>query len=431
MTVNTERTVGAIYNDILQGPEYRTKLLPSGRTRCVVGVGSSDTGKGWVTASIGANVANPLMVKFDPMMNRSFPYDVGVDVEGVRVTDDFRTYEQVGLRVHPVDNIIAGGLMGDYLESVRLPPEFAPGKTKKQTYADVSDYLAHRLARRLMETQSQNMCMEIGGIVPDFEQQLLPGALRRLAQLTGVTPEIVLLAQFAAADVQGSFRLKTQGVRQGIRDTMARYAGLPLSGVLIRRNFIPADYPEDILNDERHRIAYEAQIDPDSISMLHEHPDVASLAREVGTLPFMQQRMSMPMVSACMVGVNCRFKGNNKIDHRALDIMAQHGGASVLCPEVLGGLSTPRARSRIEDGMTGHDVLDGKARVLTEQGDDVTGQFVQGAVFTLHACRSGGVTQAFLKSESPSCGTKGPIGVTAALLERWGIELISSDDMEK
>ena len=68
--------------------------------------------------------------------------------------------------------------------------------------------------------------------------------------------------------------------------------------------------------------------------------------------------------------------------------------AIAVCPEVLGGLPTPRIPSEIQpDG-----------RVLNQQGDDVTEQFVRGAEQAMTICRTHGCTGAILKARSPSCG---------------------------
>jgi uncharacterized protein YbbK (DUF523 family) len=92
-------------------------------------------------------------------------------------------------------------------------------------------------------------------------------------------------------------------------------------------------------------------------------------------------------------------------------------------------------------GGDGHDVLAGRARVVTEAGDDVTDAYVAGARRALEAATEAGATRAILKARSPSCGAgviydgtfsgarKEGDGVTAALLAANGIEVISEDDV--
>jgi len=103
-----------------------------------------------------------------------------------------------------------------------------------------------------------------------------------------------------------------------------------------------------------------------------------------------------------------------------------------VCPEQLGGLSTPRSAARIEHG-SGIDVLAGRARVKTLDGVDVTWAYVRGAEAVLEIARRLEVTTCFLKDRSPSCGInsiqnetdyfQGP-GVCAALLIQKGFETV-------
>lgn len=115
--------------------------------------------------------------------------------------------------------------------------------------------------------------------------------------------------------------------------------------------------------------------------------------------------------------------------------MVQRGEAVFVCPEQLGGLSTPRPPARIHGG-TGADVIDGKAKVLTNKGVDVTEQFLKGAHEALKMAQLVNAREAILKERSPSCGSDhiygddGMIdgqGVTAALLERHGIKVYSEE----
>ena len=90
-----------------------------------------------------------------------------------------------------------------------------------------------------------------------------------------------------------------------------------------------------------------------------------------------------------------------------------------VCPEQLGGMATPREAADIIGG-TGHDVLAGKAKVITKSGEDVTASFIKGARQVLQIVQQQKVDAIFLKSRSPSCGVIEKNGVTAALLEQHG-----------
>ncbi|RME65636.1 MAG: DUF523 domain-containing protein, partial [Nitrospirae bacterium] len=113
------------------------------------------------------------------------------------------------------------------------------------------------------------------------------------------------------------------------------------------------------------------------------------------------------------------------------------GRAIPVCPEQLGGLPTPRPKSEITSG-DGTDVLEGRARVTTEDGHDVTEAFLRGARQCLKLVQRAGIKTAILKERSPSCGVNWIVrsnshqkgkGVLAALLEKEDVRLISSDTL--
>lgn len=141
----------------------------------------------------------------------------------------------------------------------------------------------------------------------------------------------------------------------------------------------------------------------------------------------------MKLVSACLIGLNCRFDGKNKIINDLIEDF-KNGELIPLCPEQLGGLPTPRPPSRIVNG-NGYDVLDGRTRVVNQKGYDVTENFIKGAMETLKIAKILDVEEAILESKSPSCGCgrihdeiSGKLvesdGVLAALLRRNGIRAI-------
>jgi len=146
----------------------------------------------------------------------------------------------------------------------------------------------------------------------------------------------------------------------------------------------------------------------------------------------------MKLISACLLGVSCAWTGDDRYqDDRALRLRQTETMVPV-CPEQLGGLPTPRPRHEIVRG-TGDNVLDGRCQVLDSSGRDATVQFLRGAQETLKLARLLGATEFVGKSRSPSCGC-GEIydgsfseivvhgdGVTAALLRRNGIRVLSGD----
>ncbi len=127
------------------------------------------------------------------------------------------------------------------------------------------------------------------------------------------------------------------------------------------------------------------------------------------------------LVSACLLGVNCRYNGGGELAPGILELMERCHLVPV-CPEIMGGLATPRTPAERRDG-----------RVVTRDGQDVTGAYARGAeeavrLAKLYRCRC-----ALLKERSPSCGS-GRIydgtftrklipgdGVTAAHLREEGV----------
>lgn len=138
------------------------------------------------------------------------------------------------------------------------------------------------------------------------------------------------------------------------------------------------------------------------------------------------------LVSACLLGVNCRYDGGNGRQENLIGLIEKYNFIPV-CPEQLGGLKTPREPAeQIVKAVTGvHDEL----RVVDRSGKDVTDSFFKGAEETLKLARLYGCKRAILKERSPSCGhgciydgtfsgTKIPgDGVTARLLEENGIHV--------
>lgn len=137
------------------------------------------------------------------------------------------------------------------------------------------------------------------------------------------------------------------------------------------------------------------------------------------------------LVSACLLGTPCRYDGTGKLEP-ALERLRTQGHTLVpVCPEVLGGLPTPRPPAeRQSDGQ-----------VVTREGVDVTAEYRAGAERALELARAHGCTLAVLKERSPSCG-RGQIydgtfsralipgsGVTAQLLEEHGISVYGESQL--
>lgn len=146
--------------------------------------------------------------------------------------------------------------------------------------------------------------------------------------------------------------------------------------------------------------------------------------------------MQKILVSRCLLGHRVRYDGGASGPFDQLQLWLDEGRVVSLCPEVAGGLPTPRAAAEIPGGQ-GSEVLDGQAAVITTEGIDVSAQFLSGAYQALELVQQHGIRIAILKANSPSCGNlltyDGTFsgvkvsgeGVTAALLKRNGVQVFS------
>ena len=129
------------------------------------------------------------------------------------------------------------------------------------------------------------------------------------------------------------------------------------------------------------------------------------------------------LVSACLLGERCRYDGKSKPCDEVIKLNEKYNLIPV-CPEVLGGLETPRTPCEIQNG-----------RVISADGIDRTIEYTTGAQITLEIAKENNCKVAILKSKSPSCG-KGKIfdgtfsgtltdgnGITAQLLTENGIDV--------
>lgn len=138
----------------------------------------------------------------------------------------------------------------------------------------------------------------------------------------------------------------------------------------------------------------------------------------------------MYLISACLVGVNCRYNGTNTLDEK-LRRLVEDGKAIPVCPEVMGDLPIPREPCEVK--KTGDKVKE----VIGQSGKEYTNFFLKGAEKTLEICKIIGIEKAILQSRSPSCGYgkiydgtfSGKLiegnGVTAELLAENGIKVFN------
>lgn len=143
----------------------------------------------------------------------------------------------------------------------------------------------------------------------------------------------------------------------------------------------------------------------------------------------------MILVSACLTGLNCKYNGKNNYNEKIFNLVKE-GKAIPICPETLGGLTTPRTPSEIK-------YINGERRVITKEGIDVTKEYEKGAEEVLNLAKKLNVTKVILKDRSPACG-KGEIydgtftgtlttgnGILTDLLIKNNIEVISLEEYIK
>ena len=141
--------------------------------------------------------------------------------------------------------------------------------------------------------------------------------------------------------------------------------------------------------------------------------------------------MEKILISACLVGDNCKYDGGNNLNPHIEKLLEKYD-LIPFCPEEQGGLLTPRNPSEQRGD-----------RVVMDNGNDVTDEFNYGAKKALMLCLYLKINIAILKERSPSCGTHqiydgtfsgskiDGMGVTAKLLKENGIKVYSEDEIDK
>ena len=140
----------------------------------------------------------------------------------------------------------------------------------------------------------------------------------------------------------------------------------------------------------------------------------------------------MYLISSCLCGINCKYNGSNNVNEECVKLLKE-GKAVLICPEQLGGLSTPRIPAEIKCTSQG-------VQVFTKDNKNITKEFLKGAMETLHIAKLSNIKFAILKDGSPSCGVNYiydgsftgkkicGMGITATLLKENGVEVISEND---
>ena len=153
--------------------------------------------------------------------------------------------------------------------------------------------------------------------------------------------------------------------------------------------------------------------------------------------------MEKILISSCLIGHKVRYHGKDAMcSNSNITQWIKDKRIIMVCPEVSAGLPIPRPPCEIIGG-DGHDVIVGKARVISNSNIDRTDAFIRGAYNALKLVEMHKIRIAILKSNSPSCGNKniydgshsGKIvngsGVTAALLQEHGVQVFNDFEINE
>ncbi|MDU3215674.1 DUF523 domain-containing protein [uncultured Finegoldia sp.] len=142
--------------------------------------------------------------------------------------------------------------------------------------------------------------------------------------------------------------------------------------------------------------------------------------------------MQNVLISACLLGVDCKYNGsNNKLDEETINLLKEKYNLIPVCPEIMGGMPTPRNPVEIMDG-----------KVFDYDGEEFTKEFEKGSDEVLKLAKLYYATIAILKENSPSCGSnyiydgtfnhqkiKG-MGIAAHKLSKENIKLFSEENVK-
>lgn len=142
--------------------------------------------------------------------------------------------------------------------------------------------------------------------------------------------------------------------------------------------------------------------------------------------------MQNVLISACLLGVDCKYNGsNNKLDDEIINSLKEKYNLIPVCPEIMGGMSTPRNPVEIKD-----------KKVFDYDGIEYTEEFEKGSVEVLKLAKVFNATIAILKENSPSCGSNyiydgsfnhqkiQGMGITARKLAEENIKLVSEENVK-
>lgn len=137
------------------------------------------------------------------------------------------------------------------------------------------------------------------------------------------------------------------------------------------------------------------------------------------------------LISACLLGIACRYDGKS-VKGVDIDALRKKYNLIPVCPEIYGGLPTPRTPSERQGEKT-----------MMKDGTDVTENYLRGARIAYELCLEFDCKKALLKERSPSCGSgkiydgsfSGTLvdgdGVTSEYLKSFGISVFGESEVDK
>ena len=272
----------------------------------VVCNGISDIGKAWMASSIGRlDPEHTMPIKIDPLLNLVFPQHLGIEINKLcnqhdvdayvaqenradsgnfKISEDFQTYKNAGMKIYPECNMIGGDLICRFILSENV--NIRKNEIKKRTLNDLSMFMAKEITNIVKHRKPKKLVIEVGGTIEDKEIVYIPGAFRILGteEYLGVEPEMILLSYFDYAEphAEGAYRVKTQYIRRGVSKVTEIYQGIKLKACFARRRNVPDAISDDALIMDLKNVAYECQIDPSNVVYLPnvKREEISNILRE-------------------------------------------------------------------------------------------------------------------------------------------------------
>lgn len=144
----------------------------------------------------------------------------------------------------------------------------------------------------------------------------------------------------------------------------------------------------------------------------------------------MQKDKEIILVSACLIGVPCRYNGTSALNEKLLEELREEVILAI-CPEVISGLGIPRIPFELPS-LNYEKIIEGKEKILNKDNKDITDSILKGLFEIIEIVKLMRVKKAYLKEKSPCCGVsyiyingikKNGMGIFTYLLTKNGIKV--------